>query len=132
MLLRSGSIISRYAGMLPVAEGAGEPYSVNRQVVAGAARAGASAGTNIHNSDARQLNSHPVPALNQMAADDDPDLPHHHSEAGDGEDNQEELTTVTNLGEVQENPSSSGLVKGERGSRREGVDLEVQVTVDGK
>lgn len=120
-----------------MAEGTGEPYGINRQVVEGAARAGAARGTNVQLSDARQLDSIPVPALNQVAAASDSDLPHHQQEAGEVVDGQpgEEITTVTSLGEGQENPlsSSSGGVKGGgEGLPGRGVDLEVQVKVEGK
>ncbi|XP_053649437.1 uncharacterized protein nompA isoform X2 [Cherax quadricarinatus] len=57
-------------GMLPAAEGTGEPYGINRQVVEGAARAGAA--MNGQPSLPRQLDSIPAPALNQVVTGDDP------------------------------------------------------------
>ncbi|XP_063845562.1 uncharacterized protein LOC135091665 isoform X3 [Scylla paramamosain] len=58
-------------GGVPVAEGTGQPYGINRQVVAGAARVGQSMG------DLRPppaLDPHPAPALSQVAATSGPPL----------------------------------------------------------
>ncbi|XP_045585577.1 uncharacterized protein [Procambarus clarkii] len=73
-------------GMLPAAEGTGEPYGINRQVVEGAARAGAS--RSGHTSLPRQLDAIPAPALNQVVTGDDP-LP--------GEVAEKELTAEINI-----------------------------------
>ncbi|XP_045116291.1 uncharacterized protein LOC123507463 isoform X2 [Portunus trituberculatus] len=56
-------------GGVPVAEGTGQPYGINRQVVAGAARVGQSMG------DLRPppaFDPHPAPALSQVAATSGP------------------------------------------------------------
>ncbi|XP_037804836.1 uncharacterized protein LOC119599150 [Penaeus monodon] len=57
-------------GVFPAAEGTGEPYGINRKVVEGAARAGASVGNPAPSP--RQLDGVPVPALNQVVAGDPP------------------------------------------------------------
>lgn len=59
-----------HTGVLPTAEGTGEPYGINRKVVEGAARAGASMGNPAPSP--RQLDGVPVPALNQVVAGDPP------------------------------------------------------------
>lgn len=62
--------MSCHTGVFPAAEGTGEPYGINRKVVEGAARAGASAGNPAPSP--RQLDGVPVPALNQVVAGDPP------------------------------------------------------------
>ncbi|XP_071521404.1 uncharacterized protein nompA [Panulirus ornatus] len=57
-------------GVFPAAEGTGEPYGINRQVVEGAARAGTAIGGAT--SAPRQLDARPAPALNQVVTSDDP------------------------------------------------------------
>nr|XP_027236921.1 uncharacterized protein LOC113828191 [Penaeus vannamei] len=64
------SKVSCHTGVFPAAEGTGEPYGINRKVVEGAARAGASAGNPAPSP--RQLDGVPVPALNQVVAGDPP------------------------------------------------------------
>ncbi|XP_068242221.1 uncharacterized protein [Palaemon carinicauda] len=54
-------------GILPSAEGTGEPYGINRQVVEGAARAGGAGGQ--HTPLQRAFSATPVPALNQVVDD---------------------------------------------------------------
>ncbi|KAK4308775.1 hypothetical protein Pmani_019533, partial [Petrolisthes manimaculis] len=60
-------------GVLPVAEGSGEPYGLSRQVVEAAARAGVGGGggmggttTSMRGTHHRQLDPYPAPALNQV------------------------------------------------------------------
>ncbi|XP_042206476.1 uncharacterized protein LOC121855510 isoform X6 [Homarus americanus] len=57
-------------GVFPAAEGTGEPYGINRQVVEGAARAGTAMGGPTP--APRQLDAIPAPALNQVVTGDNP------------------------------------------------------------
>lgn len=59
-----------HTGVFPAAEGTGEPYGINRQVVEGAARAGATMGGITLAT--RQLDARPAPALNQVVTSDGP------------------------------------------------------------
>ncbi|KAK7021312.1 hypothetical protein SK128_018992 [Halocaridina rubra] len=60
--------------VFPVAEGTGEPYGINRQVVEGAARAGAALGSSDTSptQEQRGLDFRPVPALNQVVDENPP------------------------------------------------------------